>query len=328
MTKRITSKQLAEFAGVSPATISRAFSAGSRISESTRDRVLSIAREHNYHPNAIARSLNNSRSDLVAIVVNAVANPCEAEQLQKLVQHLQRRGLLPILLSCAGHEDRLQLMRSASAYQVDQVVVFSDMVSLDDAVQIFRSSRPIIVTLEPVDDTRVSQLRVDGSRAVQEVVDKAVGDGRRHFAYITGRESSWIDKQRKQWFTTALEKHGLDFIAEGHGDYSYDAGFKETVMLLRRSKVDAVVCGNDVMAIGARDAAVGVLGRHVPDDLAIIGQDGIDMAAWECHDLTTVAIDQEAFIDTIVDLIESDLADERKGASVTLEYHVRWGSTC
>ena len=125
-----------------------------------------------------------------------------------------------------------------------------------------------------------------------------------------------------------LEKHGLAFIAEGHGDYGYDAGFKETVLLLRRSKVDAIVCGNDVMAIGARDAAVGVLGRHVPDDLAIIGQDGIDMAAWECHDLTTVAIDQEAFIDTIVDLIESDLADERKGASVTLEYNVRWGSTC
>ncbi|MEM7443010.1 MAG: substrate-binding domain-containing protein [Pseudomonadota bacterium] len=304
------------------------FPPDSRISESTRDRVLSIAREHNYHPNAIARSLNNSRSDLVAIVVNAVANPCEAEQLQKLMQHLQRRGLLPILLSCAGHEDRLQLMRSASAYQVDRVVVFSDMVSLDDAVQIFRTSRPIIVTLEPLNDDRVSQLRVDGSRAVQEVIDKAVADGRRKFAYIYGRDSSWIDKQRKQWFAAALEKHGLTFVADGHGDYTYEAGFKETVLLLRRSKVDAIVCGNDVMAIGARDAAVGVLGRKVPDDLAIVGQDGISMAAWECHDLTTIAINQDDFIDTIIDLIESDLTDERQDASVTLEYNVRWGSTC
>ena len=115
-------------------------------------------------------------------------------------------------------------------------------------------------------------------RQPQQIIDKLVGDGRRHFAYLYGRTSSWIDKQRREWFSGALARHGLGFEAEGHGDYSYDSGFKEASLILHRSKVDALVCGNDVMAIGARDAAIRLLKLQVPGDLAIVGQDGIAMA--------------------------------------------------
>jgi Periplasmic binding protein-like domain len=118
---------------------------------------------------------------------------------------------------------------------------------------------------------------------------------------------------RKKWFNTASARHGLTFEAEGHGDYSYDSGFKEASLLLRRSKFDELVCGNDVMAIGARDAAISLLNRHVPGDLAIVGQDGITMASWECNDLTSLALDHVAFIDAIVQLIER--RETRDGAA-------------
>jgi len=328
MNKRITSKELAKLAGVSSATISRAFTSDSRISAETRNRILSIAQEHDYQPNALARSLNGQRSRLVALVVNSIQNPAEGEQLQYLVQQLQDRELLPIILCCTGYEDRAHLMRMASAYQVDHVVVFSDMVSYEDAIQIFRSARPIIVSSEPLTDNRASHITVDGAAAAREIVDKAVAAGKRHFGYLTGRKSSWIDKERKAWFADALRKHDLVFEAEGHGDYSYDSGFKEAVVLLRRSKVDALVCGNDVMAIGVRDAATRVLGKRVPEDVAIIGQDGIAMAAWECHDITTMALDSVEFIDQVIRLIERDQADEVEPEAVVLEVRPRWGSSC
>lgn len=328
MNKRITSKELAKLAGVSSATISRAFSSDSRISAATRERILSIAQEHDYQPNALARSLNSQRSRLVALVVNSIENPAEAEQLQYLVHRLQERELLPIILCCAGYDDRAQLMRMASAYQVDHVLVFSDMVPYEDALHIFRTARPIIVSNEPLSHCDTSVVRFDGSSAAQQVVDKAVETGKTHFAYLTGRKSSWIDKQRKAWFTDALHKHGLVFEAEGHGDYSYDSGFKEAVVLLRRSKVDAVVCGNDVMAIGVRDAATRVLGKRVPEDVAVIGQDGIAMASWECHDLTTMSLNNVAFVDQIVRLIEQAQIEEVDPETVVLELTVRWGATC
>lgn len=328
MNKRITSKEIAKLAGVSSSTISRAFSGDARISERTRKRIMSIADEHDYRPNAIARSLNSQQSRLVALVVNSIENPCEGQQLQYLVQRLQERELLPILLCCAGHDDRAHLMRMASAYQVDHAVIFSDMVSMADAIQIFRTARPIMMSFEPISDPNILQVLVDGSKAAGEVVAKAVSSGHRRFAYLTGRNSSWIDKQRKSWFADALAKHGLSFIAESHGDYSYESGFKEAVVLLRRSPIDAVVCGNDVMAIGVRDAATRVLGKKVPEDLAIIGQDGVNLAMWECNDLTTLALDNTAYMDTVMGFIEDQALGKEHTAAVTHEYTVRWGSTC
>jgi DNA-binding LacI/PurR family transcriptional regulator len=325
--KRITSKELAKLAGVSSATISRAFSPDSRIGGATRDRILAVAREHGYQPNAIARSLNNQRSRLVALVVNAIGNPCEAEEQQLLVHRLQAKQLLPIILCCADHTDRLQLMRLASTYQVDHVVIFSDMVSMKDAVDIFHTTRPIIVSFEPVQSDGVSHIRIDGSAAAAEIIDKIVKDGRKRFAYLSGTSSSWIDKLRRQWFADALAKHGLAFEADAYGDYSYDSGFKEAVLLLHRSKADAIICGNDVMAIGARDAARRVLNRNTPDDLAIVGQDGIAMAAWDCNDLTTLSLDHAAFMDAVVELIDRHDADLKGPHSITLTCKARWGTT-
>ncbi len=327
MKDRITSKELAKLVGVSSATISRAFSEDARISEQTRARVLAMAQQYGYQPNAIARTLNNRRSHLVAVVVNAIVNPCEAQQLEMLVHKLQARSLVPIILCCGDTTERLQLMRLASTYQVDHAIIFSDLVPLKDAMQIFRTARLIIVSDEPIEDARVSCIRFDGAEGAAQIVDKILSDGRKHFAYLCGRNSSWIDKQRRDWFSAALDRHGLTFEAEAHGDYSYDSGFKEASLLLRRTKIDGLICGNDVMAIGALDAAMRLLGRQVPGDLAIVGQDGIAMAAWECHDLTTLALDQAAFIDAIVDLIERQETDNMVTSTTVMECTPRWGST-
>jgi DNA-binding LacI/PurR family transcriptional regulator len=325
--KRMTSKELAKVAGVSSASISRAFSPEAPMKRATRDRILAVAREHGYQPNAIARSLNNQRSRLVAIVVNAIGNPCEAEEQQLLIHRLQERQLLPIVLCCADHEDRLQLMRLASTYQVDYVVVFSDMVSMQDAVEIFHTTRPIMVSWEPLESNSVSSISIDGSAAAAEIVDRIVASGKRRFAYLSGTKTSWIDKLRRKWFADALNSHGLAFEAEAFGDFGYDSSFKETVPLIHRSKCDAIICGNDVMAIGARDAARSVLGLEAPKDVAIVGQDGIALANWDCNDLTTLCQDHVAFIDAVVDLIERQDTEPDGQHSIKLTCTVRWGST-
>jgi DNA-binding LacI/PurR family transcriptional regulator len=290
-------------------------------------RVLAMAQQYGYQPNAIARSLNDRRSRLVAVVVNVIANPCEAQHLELLVHQLQARALVPIVLCCGDITDRLQLMRLASTYQVDHPIIFSDLVPLKDAMQIFRTGRLIILSEEPIEDTRVSCVCFEGAEGASEIVDKLVGDGCRHFAYLCGRNSSWMDKQRRDWFSTALTRHGLTFEAEGHGDYSYDSGFKEASLILHRSKVDALVCGNDVMAIGARDAATRLLNRRVPGDLAIVGQDGISMAGWGCHDLTTLALDQIALVDAIMHLMERHETENGAAPTTVVKCTLRWGST-
>src|SRR5579862_1005377 len=96
--KGLTSVELADLAGVSSATVSRAFSPGSRIKPETRRRVLALAEQYGFRPNAMARSLNNSQSRLVALIVNTVGNPAEGEGLTELVHRLQELERLPLLL--------------------------------------------------------------------------------------------------------------------------------------------------------------------------------------------------------------------------------------
>jgi DNA-binding LacI/PurR family transcriptional regulator len=302
--KGLTSVELAKLAGVSSATISRAFSSGSRIRPETRARIMVLADEHGFRPNAMARSLNNSKSRLVALVVNTVANPAEGEGLNLLIHQLQAKERMPLLLCCADHEDRGHLMSIASTYQVDHVVLFSDMVSIDETLRIFRSATPIIASCEPLDGRAVSDVRLDASAAAREVVDTLVAAGRRHFIYLSGRTSSFIDKQRMHWFAQALAVYGLGFESIAHGDYSYDSGYKEGVLLLRRTRTDTIICGNDLMAIGVQDAAT-LLKLRVPEDLCIVGHDGVDLANWESHSITTVMPPIGADGAAIVEMIEA-----------------------
>jgi DNA-binding LacI/PurR family transcriptional regulator len=306
-TKGLTSVELAKLAGVSSATISRAFSADARIRPETRARILALADEHGFRPNAMARSLNNNRSRLVALVVNTVANPAEGEGLDQLIHRLQARELMPLLLCCANHEDRSQLMRIASTYQVDHVVLYSDAVTLEDATDIFRTATIIGASSEPLDGRAINDVRIDGQAASQQVVDHLLKQGRRHFFYLSGRGTSYIDKQRKAWFDAALATHGLSFDVVEHGDYSYESGYKEGVMLLRRARPDVVVCANDLMAIGVKDAAM-LLGLRVPDELSIVGHDGVAVASWDSHAITTIMPPPGEVSDALIELVARDPA--------------------
>ena len=97
--------------------------------------------------------------------------------------------------------------------------------------------------------------------------------------------------------------------------------------LIARARADAIICGNDVMAIGARDAARRVLGKSTPGDVAIVGQDGIAMAGWDCNDLTTLSLDHVAFMDAVVELIERQDGETAGSHHIALTCSVRWGAT-
>ena len=320
--KELTSVELAKLAGVSSATISRAFAADSSIKPQTRARIMALADEHGFRPNAMARSLNNNQSRLVALVVNTVANPAEGEGLDQLIHRLQARERMPLLLCCANHEDRGQLMRIASTYRVDHVVLYSDAVSIADAVDIFRSAVLVVASSEPLDGRAISDVRLDASAATAEVVDALVAGGRRHFVYLSGRASSHIDKQRMAWFAAALEAHHLAFEVVEHGDYSYDSGYKEAALLLRRSRPDVIVCANDLMAVGVRDAAA-LLGIDVPAELAVVGHDGVALASWDAHSITTIAPPPGAVSAALAEII--DLDPTAPPVQHVIACVVRWG---
>jgi len=319
--KGLTSLELAKMAGVSSATVSRAFTPESRIKPETRRRILELAETEGFRPNAMARSLNNRESRLIALVVNTVANPAEGEELNNLIHRLQDRERMPLVLCCGAHEDRMQLMRFASAYQVEHVILFSDMVSIDDALNIFRTSTLIVASEEPLAGRQLNAVVADSGKAATEIVEHLVGLGRRRFVYLSGRHSSYIDKRRMRWFAEALQKNGLSIEFTAHGDYTYESGYKEAALFLRRVQPDAVICSNDLMAIGVKDAAQ-LLGLRVPEDLVIVGHDDVGLAGWDCHSITSIASLNNERAQSFIDLIEGDPGAPPK--QIVLRTSVRW----
>ena len=304
-TNKITSHEIAQKVGVSRATVSRAFNPQSIINEATRSKVLDMAKKFKYRPNAIARSLVTKQSHLIAVVVNNLCNLYEAELIDLYTKHLQNKGLHPIIVSVDNMQNKLANLVSISAYQVDAVVVFADNVTPQIAKQCFYVNSPIMVDSVGISDNdlEVDQIILQDDLAFEELVKLLISTGSNGIAYLNGNPSQ-PNTMRRAKLVEILKKHKMRFKAEGNGDFTYDSGYRETLMLLRGSHgIDTIICANDEMALGAIDAIRYTLKLRIPQDINIVGFDDIRMAAWPNYDLTTIQTPTEELVNMIDSLV-------------------------
>ncbi|WP_230206999.1 substrate-binding domain-containing protein [Novosphingobium sp. Gsoil 351] len=120
------------------------------------------------------------------------------------------------------------------------------------------------------------------------LIDRLVEAGHRRFVIIGGPPDSYVGNQRVEGAVTRLAHHGLEpLILQGNFDHeSGAAGLRQA--LKAPGRPDAIVCANDLMAIGAMDAARDEFGLRVPEDISIVGFDGVGPADWPSYRLTTI----------------------------------------
>jgi DNA-binding LacI/PurR family transcriptional regulator len=136
-------------------------------------------------------------------------------------------------------------------------------------------------------------------------VNRLVEAGHRTFGLVSGPEDSVVSAERMQGATSRLAELGVTKVTVVPGDYSYDAGAAGLKALQRRlgRLPDAVICANDIMALGCMDAARFQLRLKVPADLSIAGFDGVGPARWQSYDLTTVQQPVRRMADAAVAMI-------------------------
>ena len=123
MRKRATAKDVAEAAGVSKWTVIRAFTPGASITEVSRGKVLKVAKELNYTPNLLARSLATNLTHQVAVFVDDFTNPHKLPVLEKLTERLQSEGLIAMLVNINQHFNHVHALLNADQRQVDAIVL-------------------------------------------------------------------------------------------------------------------------------------------------------------------------------------------------------------
>lgn len=299
----MTSSMVAERAGVSRTTVSFVLNArvGSGIPDATRARVLAAARELGYVPSAAARTLASGRTRTVGFVV------CEA-------RHLLTDAFLPqaiFTLTEVAHARGFRVLveaiddpRRPRAYQnlvraarIDGMVVMNPRGDDEQLSELIASGYPV-VTIGRAPHVHGHSLDVDNIAAEREATAHLLRLGRERVAHLAyGAERFTTVAERLAGFRAALVAAGrsVDDALVAFGNYSADSGAEALRALLVRldhqrgdtPPFDALVCGNDTVALGAL-TALREAGLRVPDDVAVVGFDDIPMAAHASPPLTTV----------------------------------------
>ena len=301
---RVTADDVAAAAGVSRSAVSRAFTVGASIAADKRDHILAIATSLGYRPNLIARGLTGQQTGLIAVVVGDVSSPYEAWLLGALSAGVRRNGNWPLLIPVAPNVELDSQLEHALSYQVDGAVVAAGSVGHKLAERCAALGTPIVMVGRVPDGGGADSVCCDNRMGMQLVVDLLLGEGRSRIAWVGGKSDTFSNVERFDGLRSALAQQGHALVAERRGDYSVESGLTQALDLLTaRNRPDAIVCGNDAMAIGAVSAARR-LGLSVPGDVAITGFDDIPAAAWEPFSLTTIQNPVEETVDAALRMLQ------------------------
>jgi len=281
-----------------------------------RKKVLAAARELGYQPNAIARGLTTSRSHVVALFMPNIGNPIYPFVLQTFSHRLRSHGRQILLLPLV--ENANEALACMLQYQIDGLVITAaSPLALSKAIarKCLGAGIPVVLFNRYFADLKVASVNCDNERGGALAAEILHGAGHRHFAFVGGPEETSTHVDRCTGFVERLRALGAAAPLIETGPYTYDGGHAAGLRLFaRRDRPDAVFCANDMLAIGALDAARVGHRLRVPRDVSIIGFDGAPMAAWAGNDLTTIALRLEAMVETTVELLLGAIDGRRAGS--------------
>lgn len=311
----VTLAQIAKKANVSVSTISRALSNKSYpLKEETRQRILQLANDMGYQPNLIARSLQTSRSHLVGVLVDRMQSPFSAATVQGIQDGLRSAGYsISIAYSNRDQSLVIEAINDFYSRQVDGIVILNSWLhNYNDSILALQN-RPFVFVNRLFGVCKQNCVgpgdHYGACLATQHLIDL----GHRRIGYINGA-ASWLEAQdRASGYRDTLLKNNLpaDETLIQQGDWGVDSGHQATQRLLSLiERPTAIFAANDIMALGAT-YAIQEAGLKIPADIALVGYDDRDFAAWIKPALTTIRMPAYEMGQAAARLLLQQLAGEK-----------------
>lgn len=319
--RRINISDVAHAAGVSAQTVSRALNDKGEISAATRARVLDTVRRLGYRPNTLARGLVTHKTATLGLVVPDIANPFFSEVARGAEE--AARGAGYSLLLCNTIEDperELEALRTLEAQRVDGILLCSSRLSDEQlAAMLDRLPPAVLANRRPV-GAEGRAVWVDDEYGAGLAVQHLVRTGHQRIGLLAGPPASRSGQSRSAGHRAALAEAGLPLdpalIVPCAPDL--ESGCEAAMRLLSaQPAVDALLCYNDLVAVGALQACA-ALGKRVPADVAVIGCDDIPLAGLVTPSLTTLRCDRRTLGCELVRLMLCALAEGNGCESVVL----------
>jgi len=327
----MTIQDVAREAGVSVATVSRAFNLPDKVTPATRDLVLGVADRLGYSPNASARTLRTQRSRVIGVVLPTLLNPVFAECLEGIARAAALGGyaILPFTTDyqLAQEERAVHLLLAGN---VDGLILVVSQPEASAALaRLAATGLPYVLAYNR--HPGHACVSVDSEGAVADLVARLVALGHQRIAMVSGLlAASDRAQQRCRGYRRGMETAGLAPPPVVEVPF-VETAVDEVAQLLRGAdRPTALVCSNDLIAIRCLRAAHKA-GLAVPRDLSVVGFDGIALGQDLTPVLSTVAQPNADIGRCSVELLIQAMAANTPlapGASLTLPHHFRAGESC
>jgi LacI family transcriptional regulator len=287
-----TIKEVAQHAGVSIATVSRALNNVGPVDARTRERVRESARQLRYVPNATGRSLSRRKTEAIGLLLPDLFGEFFSEVLRGSDQTAQLSNYHLVVSSSHNNKKEIHAALTMMRGRVDGLVVMSPHVDAEILKENLPQSLPVVLLNCPVESPDFDSLTIDNYHGTHAMIEHLIGHGHTRIAIIKGTELNADATERLRGYAAALREHGMtaDACLQADGDFSESAGYKAVHQLLALpERPTAIFACNDAMAIGAlsalRDAGV-----KVPGEIALAGFDDVPIAAYLTPSLTSVTV--------------------------------------
>ena len=310
---RVTLADVARRAGVSIATVSYVVNERGGVGETTRDHVLEVARELGFRPNRVASALRTGDSRVFGLVLADIANPFYPEIAGGVIAAAATAGY-EVFLSrgqldgdAPGDEVRALCDHQCAA------LVFTSLKVADGPLiaDVVPASVPIVQTVRRAPGLAADFVGIDDRGGAREAAQHIVDLGHRDIAVLSGPSFSSASLERTAGFGDVLDSAGLAPPPERMIEcrLTVDSGYRAMLELLDAGGAPhAILCGNDLIALGAIDALVD-RGLSVPKDVSVVGYDDIWFASSRLVELTTVRQPRESMGQAAVTLALKRLAE-------------------
>ncbi len=313
-----TMSDVAAVAGVSKKTVSNVLAGYEHVSARTHDRVMAAVEQLGYELNVSARNFRSGRSRVLGLALPELRQAYFAELADAVIRAAGALGYTVLVEQTASGEREPDAITRMREHSIDGIIYSPLAVRPGDAPAL-DVKFPLVVLGEPVEDSDATFITMSNADAFRDATEHLVRAGRSSIAFVGADPDGPVRtaEERLRGYRSALDAHDLPFRPELVVStplwHRADGAEAATRLLAGGRTVDAVVCCNDALALGAM-SALQLAGRSVPGDVAVVGFDDIEESAYSTPALTTVSADLDRVAATAVDMLVGQL--ERGEAAV------------
>lgn len=327
----ITVKDVAKKAEVSPSTVSRVLSNSSKISDTTKIKVMKVMKEMGYYPNAMARSLASNITGNIGLILpkrreDSFLNPFFPEVIRGILNSAEKFSYDVLITSVKDEEDEISKLNDlVKGSKVDGIILMESKENDKSQKYLLKNEFPFSLIGTPFESKdEINYVDNDNIKASYDLTKYLYGTGRRKIGLISGDDAQVVTQKRILGYKKALKDLNLSFNNKFlfTGPFTEETGYKYAKEILQyKEKPDSLIITDDIIAFGAVKMFLN-LGVRIPKDISIASFNNSILSRYSDIPITSVDIDIYSLGFESVKLLVDNIKKDSKGIKKVVPFNI------